>query len=224
MSNDLELYQISGMSDTVGKPFSTQDLWRCLVKYLPVENYTAVDKARQSVEEEKMQRELKINFVKTNKNTYDEFINALREDDSKLAHRIVHTLKSNAGQINKKRLQTIAAAAESALSEGVSLLTKKHTHELETELKSVLDELEPLLEEAAASNDIGSVDTKEALELLDKLEPLLDNMDTDCLNLIGELHGVENAQELISQIEGYNFKPALESLKSLRKELMGKNE
>jgi len=33
MPNDLEIYRMNGMYDCVGKPFSTQELWRCLGKY-----------------------------------------------------------------------------------------------------------------------------------------------------------------------------------------------
>jgi signal transduction histidine kinase len=34
MSDDVELYKESGMSDCVGKPFTSQELWHCLLKYL----------------------------------------------------------------------------------------------------------------------------------------------------------------------------------------------
>ena len=38
MTNDLCTYKSSGMSDCLGKPFTTQDLWRILTKYLPPTN------------------------------------------------------------------------------------------------------------------------------------------------------------------------------------------
>jgi CheY-like chemotaxis protein len=34
MSGDLEKYKQSGMSDFIGKPFTSQELWRCLLKYI----------------------------------------------------------------------------------------------------------------------------------------------------------------------------------------------
>ncbi|MDR0464594.1 MAG: response regulator [Treponema sp.] len=38
MSGDWDIYKKSGMNDCVGKPFTSQELWRCLLKYLrPVE-------------------------------------------------------------------------------------------------------------------------------------------------------------------------------------------
>jgi CheY-like chemotaxis protein len=34
MTNDLELYRQNGITDYLGKPFTSQELWRCLAKYL----------------------------------------------------------------------------------------------------------------------------------------------------------------------------------------------
>jgi signal transduction histidine kinase/CheY-like chemotaxis protein len=34
MTNDLELYRQNGIADYIGKPFTSQELWRCLAKYL----------------------------------------------------------------------------------------------------------------------------------------------------------------------------------------------
>jgi len=33
MPDDIELYKMIGMSDCVGKPFTSQELWHCLMKY-----------------------------------------------------------------------------------------------------------------------------------------------------------------------------------------------
>jgi CheY-like chemotaxis protein len=236
MSNDLELYKISGMADTIGKPFTAQELWRCLVKYIPVENYTVVDKNRQSAEDNKMQRQLKINFVKTNQNTFSEFAAALNEGDSKTAHRLAHTLKSNAGQIGERRLQAAASAAENALYGGVNLLTEEHIRSLETELKLVLDGLAPLLAELAemagpaepaemkTAGKTGFADAEKILGILDKLKPLVKSRDTKCLDFINDLYGCPQAEELINQLEGYKFKQALVTLEAIEKELAVNNE
>jgi signal transduction histidine kinase/ActR/RegA family two-component response regulator len=34
MSNDIEVYKTSGMNDYIGKPFTSQELWQCLMRYL----------------------------------------------------------------------------------------------------------------------------------------------------------------------------------------------
>jgi hypothetical protein len=49
-------------------------------------------------------------------------------------------------------------------------------------------------------------------------------MDTDCLNFTEDLSGVPGAEELIDQIEGYQYKSALAALEKLRKELVKDHE
>jgi len=224
MSNDLELYKISGMSDCVGKPFTSKELWRCLVKYISVESFSDVDVSRQSDEDEAMLKRLKLNFVKDNKNTYSKIIEAAKADDIKLAHRLAHTLKSNAGQIGKKQLQSIAAIVETMLSGGKNLLTEEQMSSLETELQLVLDELSPLLaEETKPVKNLESVDTEKALELIEKLEPMLRNSDVDSLKFLDELYAVPGSDELTHLIEEYEFKLAITKLEDLKKRLTATN-
>jgi PAS domain S-box-containing protein len=47
MSNDLELYKKNGIIDYLGKPFTSQELWKCLTKYITVTKLSAADKRRQ---------------------------------------------------------------------------------------------------------------------------------------------------------------------------------
>jgi hypothetical protein len=110
------------------------------------------------------------------------------------------------------------------LTEGVKLITKDHIHNLETELRIVLERLAPLLEEAKVARKAEPVDAEKIIKILDKLEPLLEDMDTDCLGLLEDLHSVPKAQALIDQIEGYQYDSALLTLENLRKELKAEHE
>ena len=224
MSNDLELYKVSGMSDYLGKPFTSQELWKCLIKYIPVESYSDIDKHLLSDEEEKLQKKLKINFVRSNQTACVKIAEAVKDGDIKLAHRLAHTLKSNAGQIGKKQLQSAAAAAEAMLCEGENLLTERHMRNLETELQSVLDELAPLLLEVKPKKGTETVTAEKLSELLDKLEPLLKTNNTACLNFLDELYAVPGANELVYQIEEYEFKLAAATLENLKKKLTATDE
>jgi len=221
MSNDLELYKINGMSDCLGKPFSSQELWRCLTKFITVESYSVVDKRHQTAEDEKTLQKLRINFVKENQTTYSEIIKAINAGDKKLAHRLAHSLKSNAGQIEKVRLQTAAAAVEALLVKNKFQIDMNLIQNLETELKTVLDELSPLLSTLQVENDNISkiTDINKVLEIFDKLEPLLKNKDTECLKMLDDIYSIQGANELAHQIEEYNFKLALEILANLKKEI-----
>jgi hypothetical protein len=91
-------------------------------------------------------------------------------------------------------------------------------------MRLVLDRLAPLLEETKSEQNTVPVDVENILSILDKLEPLLDSMDTDCLNIIEELQGVPAAHELINQIESYQYESALLTLENLRKELVAKHD
>jgi CheY-like chemotaxis protein len=220
MSNDLELYKVSGMSDTVGKPFTSQDLWRCLIKYLPVVSYTSVDKRRQMVDDEKIQKQLRTNFVKDNQDILAQIKTAVDTGDIKLAHRLVHTLKSNAGQIGEKNLQEAAAIAENKLSGSRSMLKKEHLPALETELESVLLKLSPLLLEASRRHTAELIDPQKILKLFERLEPMLREKDTGCLEFLDEIYTVPGTEELAQQIEDYNFKQALQTLEVLKRKLV----
>jgi signal transduction histidine kinase/ActR/RegA family two-component response regulator len=42
MPNDMEIYKLSGIIDCVSKPFTSQELWHCLLKYfIPLDNISA---------------------------------------------------------------------------------------------------------------------------------------------------------------------------------------
>ena len=224
MPSDLELYKASGMAGFLGKPFTPQELWECLEKHLSTKSYAAVSICSQSEDDEKMKKLLMINFAKENQDTHAEITRALDSGDIKLAHRLAHSLKSNAGQIGEKQLQAAAAKVEAMLSDGKTQLkknpfTKKLISALEAELKSVLDKLAPLLlNEKNNTNKVIAVDAEMVLELFGKLEPMLKNRDTESLYLLDLIRTVPGMEELAYQIEGYKFKQAAETLESLKNE------
>jgi len=217
MSNDLALYKKSGISDYLGKPFTSQELWKCLTKYIPVAKLTVADKRRQQVDDEKMQRHLKLNFVKNNQTKLTEIVNAAEAGDIKSAHRLAHTLKSNAGQIGKRQLQQAAAIVEDMLKGGENLLTIGHITTLDAQLKIVLTELEPLLAEINSQKSIEPLSPEKTQELLLKLDEMLRNRNPECMILLEELRKVPEAEELANHIEDFEFKKAAESLEKLKK-------
>jgi len=222
MANDVALYNKNGMSDTMGKPFTSQELWQCLIKHIPVENYSIIDKQLQSEEEEKLQKQLKLNFVKDNQTTYTDILKNIEINDITTAHRIAHTLKGNAGQIGEKQLQAAAAAVELMLieSKGKEFKREKdeeNLHTLESELKSVLDKLAPLLAEAEEKSKVKITDESKIREIIDKLEPMLMNKNPDCEDLLDDVRTIPGAEELASQIEKFKFRQALEELSAIKK-------
>jgi len=139
MFNDREIYKKSGMIECVGKPFTSQELWRCLLKYFtPISS--GVDKNANLEANVEFQKRFQGLFVKNNKDKYQEVIDALDSGDIILAHRLVHSLKSDAGQIGKIILQKAAADVENSLKDGKKLVTAEQLNILKMELDLVLNE------------------------------------------------------------------------------------
>jgi len=216
MSNDLEIYKTNGMQGYLGKPFTSQELWRCLIKYLPVVKYTSIDEQTQSQEEAKAHKQLCIHFVRSNQETYTNLMNAVNSSDITKAHRIAHTLKGNAGQIGEKALKEISATVELMLANGENKLDDDAPIFLEAELKAVLQKLAPLLEEAESSVIHEINDKDEALKILDMLEALLNKNSPECMNMIDNIKSIKGADDLARYVSDFEVKKALEELSRLK--------
>ena len=135
-----------GISGYLGKPFTTQEIWRCLLKHFePVhreinsEQYISADS--KSVENEELLKELRDLFARTNKDTMEKFTSYLQQEDLKTAHILMHALKSSSLVIGKPELSGIAKRLEDVLK-NKKCPSKKLINELETEMRKVLDDLE----------------------------------------------------------------------------------
>jgi len=213
LTEDRELYKKLGMADYLGKPFTSQELWRCLLRHLRPVRFEVLEDNRDT-----LQNKLKADFAKANQNTFDEITKAIETGDISRAHRLVHTLKSNAGLIGRTELQKVAANIEIALKNGGASPSEAQISIFQYELNKTLNELMPLLNEAVnpAGPEIDAIDGKAALELFDKLEPLLSSGSPECLQLIDELRRIPDSGELIEQMEDFYFGDALKTLMELK--------
>jgi len=229
MYNEVNLYKQSGICDFLAKPFTLQDLWKCLAKYLPVVSYSRItDSSNQEKsafkEDEDFLKKIRINFTKSSSNIYSEIENAYNSGDLKLAHRIAHTLKSNAGQIGEKKLQETAAEIEEMLAKGSNPFQSGNMKTLNDELKQVLDKFTPLLAEienarAAKITLEGYPDMQKIREILLKLETMLLNKNPECEDLIDDVMTIPETEELLKQIDSFNFKKASFELTKLKEKL-----
>ncbi|MCL2690598.1 MAG: response regulator, partial [Chitinispirillia bacterium] len=215
MPHELECYRVHGMLDFLGKPFKTRELWKFLMKYFPLTNIYGVSANCEAAGKEKIQKQLMICFVKSNEKAYENMINALDGGDIKLAHRIVHTLKSNAAQIEEEPLRNAAAAAEDMLSGQENRLTDEQKVILETELNAVLEKLAPLLNETQKIDEI--TDKNKINDTFDKLEVMLADGNAECMNLIEDLRAISGTQELVRLVDDFEFKAAIDELVRIRK-------
>jgi signal transduction histidine kinase/CheY-like chemotaxis protein len=151
MTDEIETYKKHGITDWVGKPFTSQELWRCLIKYLKplntLESQKRIHGEANLDSDIEFKKSLEKYFVKTNINKYEEICKFIEEGDIKQAHRLVHALRGNAGQIGKNDLQSAANVVEHQLTDGTNTATPEQMIELKKELDSVLTEFMPLLNE-----------------------------------------------------------------------------
>ena len=216
MTNDMEIYRQSGMYDTLGKPFTSQELWRCLLTYIPIKGYSTVDEKSQEAEDEELQVWLKTQFVKKNKNTYENIADAVAAGDIKLAHRLAHTLKSNAAQLKKKKLQHAAEEVEIKLVKETNLVTPEQMESLKTELDSVMAELEPEITKLKSQENVPAQEmTIDVRNLLQELKSLLDSSNSECLEYINDLRSIPGSEDIIMHIEEFDFESAAEALDAL---------
>jgi len=225
MTNDMEIYERSGMLDCLGKPFKSQELWRCLMKYFSPLSWKQEDAASHEQSENEFRQRIINDFVKNNKNKTEEIHDALEVGDIELAHRLAHTLKGNAGQLKKTLLGQAALKVENLLKDGDNLVAPHHLNVLDSELKTVLAELEPLVRYDDADDETGApLGNGEALNLLEKVEPLLADSNPDSLSYVKELKAIKGSGTLVEHLEQLDFDLALESLSLLKDIIVNSGE
>ena len=218
MTGDREQYKSLGMNDSVGKPFTSQELWHCLLKYLKPVDFAGAGKNEKG-DDNKLQKQLMIDFVTSNQTKFKEINDAIDAGDIALAHRLAHTLKSNAAYIGRLSLQKAAADVEAALKGGEKQVTAAQMDTLKNELSAALDELAPYRNEQADLQPAEPYDAEKARELLAKLEPLLKSGNPECLKFVDELRSIPGSGELIKQIEDFYFDAAAKLLSELKERL-----
>jgi CheY-like chemotaxis protein len=217
MTHDRESYLSSGMRDCLGKPLTSQELWRCLMKYFSPVAWQKENAGVREQADNELRRKLINKFVKTNSGKFGEINSAVKAGDIKLAHRMAHTLKSNAGQLEKTLLRQAAEEVEDSLKDGENLVTRRQMEILEKELNAVIKEFTPLVQEKADSAAAEPLDSDSARKTLEELKPLLESSNVASLTFIDALLSIPGSEELITQIENFDFKIANVTLKKLMK-------
>jgi len=192
------------------------------MKYLKPLGWQKMEETQNKEAEDKLHQKLINNFVKDNTNKYGEIAEALKAGDIKLAHRLAHTLKSNAGHLGKALLQKTAADVEHQLKDGQNLVTADLMVTLETTLAAALAELAPLVKdvsEAAALTDAEPISAEAGRELIEKLQPMLEQGDLGARQFTDDLRRIPGSGDLIKHMEDLDFDLALASLTELKKGL-----
>jgi len=219
MPEDTVLYIERGMKECLGKPFTSQELWTCLLRYFEPVAWLSDDSVEREKAEHELKQKLISRFVSRNKGIVDEFKAAFNSDDKTGAFMIAHTLKANAAQLGKTALQKAALDLEKELKSDEGNVTSSQIQALETELNNVIAELTAYLEETAVSAETSEPLDDDAIEkLLVKLEPLLEESDAEAMALIDELNLIPGGETLVKQLEDFDFDLALKSLIALKEQ------
>jgi len=221
MVSELEKYKRKGMPDCLAKPFTSQELWHILLKYLnPISTEPLTDTINEQEENAELQKKLRLNFFENNQTVHTQIAEAVAAGNTKLAYRLAHSLKGDAGLIGKNALKSVAAEVEALLKDGLAAVWENKMNLLKTELMSVLDEIRPLHNEAYTreKQSVLALNKEQTLELFAKLEPLLESDNTDSVNFIDQLRAVSGAEELVKQIDNFDFKSAVKTLEELKRE------
>ncbi|MCL2218067.1 MAG: ATP-binding protein, partial [Defluviitaleaceae bacterium] len=156
---------------------------------------------------------LKMIFTRSHRNTFFEISQALDTGDNDTAHRLAHTLKSAARQINELSLSQAAGHAEAVMRNGQTP-TGNQLSVLNNELKRVLDSIgNPV---APGLPDKKDLDADKAVALLDELYPLLKSQNVKFLNYVEKLRAIPETAVLVRQIEDFDVKAAIKTMDVLR--------
>jgi CheY-like chemotaxis protein len=228
MSDAGDVYKQAGMVDYLAKPFTTQELWSCLLRHLTPISKEDVNEKEQALADEKQREKLIVNFWEDNQSTMKDINDALLANDFNSAYIYVHTLKSVATLIEKKELGKAARKIEYSLSREPKEVTKEQLDSLEFELNAVLAEIKPKIDKLSDLKNKNKrkkafLSKQDALLLIEELEPKIKSGDLDCLNFVEALHHVEGAEELIRQIEELDFFFARDTLLRI-KSMLGSYE
>ncbi|MCL2044566.1 MAG: ATP-binding protein [Treponema sp.] len=218
MVSELEKYKKAGMPDCLGKPFTSQELWHILLHYLAPVGSNIIDEEEDNDE---LQKKLQLNFFRNNQNIHNQITEAVAAGDTKLAHRLAHSLKGNAGMIGKTALRNAAADVENLLKDGIASVWENKMNILKAELLSVLTELEQIFDESPVHREFKDLNAGEVLALFEKLQPMLENINPECIAMLDDIRVIPGSQDLVRQIENYDFEAAARTLSDLKKKLEG---
>jgi len=149
----------------------------------------------------------------------------LSRDEKEEARRMVHSLKSVAGNLGAKDLYAAAREVEAALAENLDAGTL--IDRMEYQLRVVVEGLKSSLpgSEVNRATVAGEVDISQVKSLVDDLEKLLKDDDTASIEIIDKLYcmGISSLDDILSemrtQADSYDFESVVEKLEILRKRI-----
>ena len=215
-----------GFDGFISKPIQAKRLNSILIKYIKDKQPPGViEEARANANyNEKIMdgppvmddltEMLRSDFARTQADIPNKIREAIQEKDVKAAHLMAHTLKGIAGLVQEDTLAQIAGHMEYLLVNG-RIPSDDQLTWLEKEMERVIDGIQ--IHNVYISDN--SMTKDQMKELFDKLIPMLEISNAECIYLLDELRAIPEAAILVKHIEEFEFAAALRNLNKLREAL-----
>ena len=195
-----------GFDGFISKPIKSKHLNAVITKFVKnkqqPKDLTEMDDFQESDE---FLLQLRSDFSTQHFDIVSNIKQAIENGEKEPAKRLTHTLKGLAGLIKESNLQEIAQDLEDTLINNDSI-TDEQISALENEFTATLKNIEVL--ENNHISPVQKLDKNNTSELFGKLIPLLAKRDTTCMAFLPELRTLSETEELISQMEQFEFAKA----------------
>ncbi len=249
MSTDREKYLSYGLSDYLSKPFTSRELWSCLMRHLtpagqdpaPQKNDETPSDARPLIKNDVLDEALGIErtggdealylrirggFIKDNSGIVGIMESLAAQQDLHALHRAAHSFKSGARSIGAEKLGVAAGEIEKSLAGGDASLLNIQIKKLDEAFKELLTLLPDQESEPQPAPRVtnAELDRDKAAALAEALAPLLIQGSPESLNHIESIHSLFSplgplCDELIAEMEEYEFDAAHGILQKIQQKL-----
>ncbi len=178
----------------------------------------------------KLYKKILLSFRTNNADSTEKIKKALDNKDMKLAERLAHTVKGVAGNIGANDLFTSAAAVEAAIknsdTDQYGRLLESFAEELGFVVKSIGSSFEQKQEAESSAGTDQPVDVEKVTSLLAEIKELLEEDFSEAESRVEQLKAMlasskhkSRISKLESQVDGYDFDGAIETIDELSKSL-----
>lgn len=244
MTGDREKALEAGMNDHIPKPINVSEMFQTMAKWItPANPQTQIERNIQPPPEKDfpaldgIDTRVGLNIAQQNTKLYRKLLGKFRATyhglneqlsnlDSAEKASLIHTLKGTAGNIGAIKVSKAAIKLEDAIAASLdSALVKQYQEQLHilvnqvTEAIAVLESETQTETELATSLESHEANPEKETLLIKKLKDLLEDYDTDALEVLDELESMpalsferSKLDALSKAVSEYDFDGALESL------------
>ncbi|EKD84035.1 MAG: hypothetical protein ACD_39C00287G0001, partial [uncultured bacterium] len=242
MAGDREKALDAGMNDHIAKPIDVSKMFATLARWIKPEK--EADKSIVSVAQirteqmipelagintkqtlanllnnTELYRKMLVSFYYNYSDFNEDFMASFKSDDPTAAKRYAHSLKSCAGNIGARSVQTLAERLEQSCKNGVhTTFLSELVNDTAAEILSIRNELKKILpqtEEQATAQQLPGYDKARLRSVYEQLHSLLLESDSEAINVLEQNEEIlqtaftDQFAELAELTRNYDFESAL---------------